>query len=190
MVKLNRIYTRTGDAGDTGLVDGSRLSKANPRLAAMGDVDEANSCIGVAIVALGDHPIARDLALVQNELFDLGADLATPGEDFTPSDMVLRVVPAQVERLERALDALNEELAPLTSFILPGGGAGAAALHVARAVTRRAERSVVALMESGGAAANPQALAYINRLSDYLFVAARVANGAAGDILWKPGATR
>ncbi|WP_375403446.1 cob(I)yrinic acid a,c-diamide adenosyltransferase [uncultured Sphingomonas sp.] len=186
MVKLNRIYTRTGDAGHTGLVDGSRLSKADPRLAGMGDVDEANSCIGVAVVALGDHPIARELATVQNELFDLGADLATPGDDFTPSEIVLRIVPAQVERLERAIDAANEHLPPLTSFILPGGSAGAAALHVARAVTRRAERSVVAM----GAHANPHALAYINRLSDYLFVAARAANGADSDVLWKPGATR
>jgi cob(I)alamin adenosyltransferase len=152
----------------------------------MGDVDEANSCLGVAIVALGDHPLARALATVQNELFDLGADLATPGDDFTPSEMVLRIVPAQVERLERAIDALNEHLPPLTSFILPGGSAGAATLHVARAVARRAERSVVAM----GAAANPQALAYVNRLSDYLFVAARAANGAGGDVLWKPGATR
>jgi cob(I)alamin adenosyltransferase len=152
----------------------------------MGDVDEANSCLGVAIVALGDHPLARALATVQNELFDLGADLATPGDDFTPSEMVLRIVPAQVERLECAIDALNEHLPPLTSFILPGGSAGATTLHVARAVARRAERSVVAM----GAAANPQALAYVNRLSDYLFVAARAANGAGGDVLWKPGATR
>ncbi len=155
-------------------------------MSAIGDVDEANSCIGVAVVALGNKPLARDLLTIQNELFDLGADLATPGEDFAPSEMVLRVVPAQVERLERAIDALNEGVPPLTSFILPGGSAGAAALHVARAVTRRAERSVVA-MEG---AANPQALAYLNRLSDYLFVAARAANGAAGDVLWKPGATR
>ena len=155
-------------------------------MAAIGDVDEANSCIGVAIVALGDHPLARELATVQNELFDLGADLATPGEDWTPSEMVLRVVHAQVKRLERAIDALNEGVPPLTSFILPGGSAGAAALHVARAVTRRAERSVVAM----GAVANPQALAYLNRLSDYLFVAARAANGPGGDVLWNPGATR
>ncbi len=123
---------------------------------------------------------------MQNELFDLGADLATPGADFTPSEMVLRIVAAQVERLERAIDALNEHLVPLTSFILPGGSAGAAALHVARAVARRAERSVVAM----AADANPQALAYLNRLSDYLFVAARAANGAGGDVLWRPGATR
>lgn len=190
MVKLNRIYTRTGDGGETGLVDGSRVAKTDVRLAAMGDVDEANSAIGVAVVALGDHPIADELRLIQNELFDLGADLATPGEDFTPSEMVLRVVPAQVERLERAIDAANERLPPLASFILPGGSAGAAALHVARAVTRRAERSVVALNMIGGGAANPQALAYLNRLSDYLFTVARTANGDGGDVLWRPGATR
>ena len=185
MVKLNRIYTRTGDAGTTGLVDGSRVSKTDARMAAIGDVDEANSALGVAIVALGDHPVASELSLIQNELFDLGADLATPGDDFAPSDMVLRVVPAQVERLERAIDALNDPLPPLTSFILPGGTAGAAALHLARAIARRAERSAVA-MEG----ANPHALAYLNRLSDYLFVAARAANGAGGDVLWRPGATR
>lgn len=186
MVKLNRIYTRTGDAGTTGLVDGSRLSKADARMAAIGDVDEVNSAIGLAIIALGEDPAADELRLIQNELFDLGADLATPGEDFAPSQMTLRVVPAQVERLERAIDGLNERLSPLTSFILPGGSAGAAAMHLARAVTRRAERSVVAM----GAAANPQALAYLNRLSDYLFTAARAANGTAGDVLWRPGATR
>lgn len=186
MVKLNRIYTRTGDAGETGLVDGSRLSKADARMWAIGDVDEANSSLGVAIVALGDDPITGELLLIQNDLFDLGADLATPGDDFAPSEMVLRVTPEQVTRLERAIDALNERLSPLSSFILPGGSAGAAALHVARAVARRAERSVVAM----GAAANPAALAYINRLSDYLFVAARAANGAEGDVLWRPGATR
>lgn len=155
-------------------------------MAAIGDVDEANSAIGVAVATIGAQSIADELRLIQNELFDLGADLATPGEDFAPSDVVLRVVPAQVERLERAIDALNEGLPPLTSFILPGGTAGAAALHLARAITRRAERSVVRL----GAAANPQALAYLNRLSDYLFVAARAANGAEGDVLWRPGASR
>ena len=175
MVKLNRIYTRTGDAGTTGLVDGSRVSKTDARMEA----------IGVAIVALGDHPIASELSLIQNELFDLGADLATPGDDFAPSEMVLRIVPAQVERLERAIDLDNDPLPPLTSFILPGGSAGAAALHLARAIARRAERSAVAM-----AGANPHALAYLNRLSDYLFVAARAANGAGGDVLWRPGATR
>ena len=186
MVKLNRIYTRTGDDGTAGLVDGSRLPKTDARFAAMGDVDEANSAIGVALAALGPGPLADELLLIQNDLFDLGADLATPGKDFAPSEMTLRVVEAQVERLERAIDALNEGLPPLTSFVLPGGSAGAAALHLARAVTRRAERSAVAM----GEAANPAARRYLNRLSDYLFVAARIANGAAGDVLWRPGATR
>jgi len=187
MVKLNRIYTRTGDDGTTGLVDGSRIAKTDARMAAIGDVDEANSAIGVAAVALGGGPLTALLTRVQNDLFDLGADLATPGEDFAPSEMVLRIVPAQVERLEREIDALNAGIAPLTSFVLPGGSAGAAALHVARAVTRRAERSAAAM----GAAANPQALAYLNRLSDLLFVAARAANeNGAADVLWVPGASR
>jgi cob(I)alamin adenosyltransferase len=186
LVKLNRIYTRTGDAGETGLVDGSRVAKTDPRLQAMGDVDEANSAIGVAVVAAAGTELVDELVRIQNDLFDLGADLATPGEDFAPSELVLRVVAAQVERLERAIDALNEHLPPLTSFVLPGGSPGSAALHLARAIARRAERSAVAM----GAAANPEALRYLNRLSDYLFVAARAANGAAGDVLWKPGATR
>ena len=189
MVKLNRIYTRTGDAGTTGLVDGSRVAKTDARMVAIGDVDEVNSAIGIAIVAVGADLLAAVLTRIQNDLFDLGADLATPAGDgdFTPSDMVLRVVPTQVERLEREIDALNEGLAPLTSFILPGGSAGAAALHVARAVTRRAERSAVAMT----AAANPQAIAYLNRLSDLLFVAARAMNrNGAGDVLWVPGASR
>ena len=184
MVKLNRIYTRTGDAGTTGLVDGSRLSKADARLVAMGDVDEANSALGLAIVALGDNPLAGLFGRVQNDLFDLGADLATPmGEGM---DGALRIVAAQVERLEGEIDALNADLAPLTSFILPGGDAGAAALHLARAIVRRAERSAVA-----AEGLNAPALAYLNRLSDWLFVATRVVNGAgAGDILWQPGASR
>ena len=187
MVKLNRIYTRTGDAGTTGLVDGSRLAKTDVRMVAIGDVDEANSSIGVAIVAVGGGEMAAMLTAIQNDLFDLGADLATPGDDFTPSEMVLRIVPAQVERLEREIDRLNDALSPLASFILPGGRAGAAALHVARAVTRRAERSAVAM----GTAANPQALAYLNRLSDLLFVAARAVNqNGADDVLWVPGASR
>ena len=189
MVKLNRIYTRTGDAGTTGLVDGSRVAKTDARMVAIGDVDEVNSAIGIAIVAVGADLLAAVLTRIQNDLFDLGADLATPAGDgdFTPSDMVLRVVPTQVERLEREIDALNEGLAPLTSFILPGGSAGAAALHVARAVTRRAERSAVAMT----GAANPQAIAYLNRLSDLLFVAARAMNrNGAGDVLWVPGASR
>lgn len=186
MVKLSKIYTRTGDDGTTGLVDGSRVSKADPRLAAIGDVDEANSAIGMAAAAL-DGAVASALTRIQNDLFDLGADLATPGEDFTPSQMVLRVIPEQVERLEREIDAMNADMPPLTSFILPGGSAGAAALHLARAIVRRAERAGVA----AGPGINPAALTYLNRLSDFLFVAARHVNqSGAGDVLWRPGAMR
>ncbi|MGA1799425.1 cob(I)yrinic acid a,c-diamide adenosyltransferase [Sphingomonas sp. 4RDLI-65] len=190
MVKLNKIYTRTGDDGTTGLVDGSRVSKASALMQAIGDVDEANSAIGVAVVALGSDPLAAALERIQNDLFDLGADLATPaGENgFAPSEMVLRIVPEQVERLEREIDAMNAHLAPLRSFILPGGSPQAAALHLARAITRRAERSAVAV---GDMTLNPAALAYVNRLSDFLFVASRVVNqNGAGDVLWRPGATR
>ncbi len=182
MVKLNKIYTRTGDAGTTGLVDGSRVSKADPRMAAIGDVDEANSAIGVAIVALPDGDVRAQLTRFQNDLFDLGADLATP----EGIEGALRITPAQVAVIETAIDILNADLAPLTSFILPGGSAAAAALHLARAVTRRAERSVVAMGD-----ASPPALTYVNRLSDYLFVAARYVNKSAGDdVLWVPGASR
>ncbi len=182
MVKLNRIYTRTGDAGTTGLADGSRIAKTAPRMAAIGDVDEANSSIGVAIIALADHPLVTVLTRVQNDLFDLGADLATPGEVVG----ALRIVTGQVERLEGDIDTANAPIAPLTSFVLPGGSAAAAALHVARAVTRRAERSAIALE-----GANPQALAYLNRLSDLLFVAARAVNqNGASDVLWVPGGER
>jgi cob(I)alamin adenosyltransferase len=189
MVRLNRIYTRTGDAGDTGLVDGARVSKADPRIAAIGDVDEANSAIGVALAMLAEGPEREMLARIQNEMFDLGADLATPGDDFTPSDMVLRITPAQVERLEREIDRMNDGLAPLTSFILPGGLPQAAYLHVARAVVRRAERTMVAA--AAALPLNPHALAYINRLSDHLFVLTRLLNAqAGGDVLWQPGATR
>lgn len=188
MVKLNRIYTRTGDAGTTGLVDGSRVAKSDARMAAIGDVDEANSLIGVAALHVSDAAAAL-LATIQNDLFDLGADLATPGEDYAPGEMTLRIVPAQVERLEHAIDAANDALQPLTSFILPGGSAGAAALHVARATVRRAERAAVALADGSGA--NPQALAYLNRLSDLLFVMARAENqNGVADVLWVPGASR
>jgi cob(I)alamin adenosyltransferase len=187
LVKLNKIYTRTGDDGTTGLVDGSRVSKTDARMQAIGDVDEANSALGIAAVALADQGLAPELERIQNDLFDLGADLATPGTDFAPSEMVLRIVPTQVERLEHAIDALNDHMAPLRSFILPGGSAGAAALHLARAIARRAERSAVAIAEP----VNPVALAYMNRLSDFLFVAARHVNqNGAGDVLWRPGATR
>lgn len=194
MVRLNRIYTRTGDDGSSGLVDGSRLAKHDPLFAAMGDVDEANSALGCAIVAMHPHDaLAQRLTVIQNDLFDLGADLATPagrGNDpFAPGDMALRIIPEQVARLEAEIDVLNDGLAPLTSFILPGGSEAAARLHLARAITRRAERSAVACAQSR--ALNPAALAYLNRLSDYLFVAARALNQrSAGDILWVPGASR
>ena len=154
---------------------------------AIGTVDEVNSLIGVALLHIEDEGARGMLGRIQNELFDLGADLATPGEDFTPSEMVLRITAAQVARLEAEIDAMNADLAPLRSFILPGGQAGAAHVHVARATARRAERAMVA---AGGAVAlNPQALAYINRLSDHLFVLARYLN-AGDDPLWQPGATR
>ena len=189
MVKLNKIYTRTGDGGDTGLVDGSRVSKADLRIAAIGDVDEANSAIGIALLHISEERHAQMLRRIQNELFDLGADLATPGEDFTPGEMTLRMTAAQAERLEREMDAMNEALEPLRSFILPGGGAGSAHLHLARAIVRRAERTAVAA--SATVSLNRQALIYINRLSDHLFVLARlVAIDEGGDILWQPGATR
>ena len=189
MVKLNKIYTRTGDNGETGLADGSRIRKDHPLSQAIGDVDESNSAIGIAILHVEQADVRAMLETVQNELFDLGADLATPGDDFTPSDMALRVTAAQVERLEREIDRMNEALEPLRSFILPGGTQGSAHLHLARAISRRAERSAVATARETGL--NPQALIYLNRLSDYLFVAARyVAAKAGGDILWRPGATR
>lgn len=193
MVKINKIYTRTGDDGSTGLVDGSRTPKSDARMAAIGDVDEANSCIGLAICALPDHGpgagMAGDLRRIQNDLFDLGADIATPGDDFAPSEMALRIVDAQVNRLEQGIDAANAALAPLTSFILPGGSEAAARLHIARAVVRRAERSLVAA--SATYAINPAAVRYLNRLSDYLFTLCRVANGGqGGDILWVPGGAR
>ncbi|MES3100490.1 cob(I)yrinic acid a,c-diamide adenosyltransferase [Sphingomonas faeni] len=191
MVKLNKIYTRTGDDGTTGLVDGSRVSKASALMQAIGDVDEANSAIGLAVMALGDDLLAAALERIQNDLFDLGADLATPATEdgFAPSEMVLRIVPAQVERLEHEIDAMNAHLAPLRSFILPGGSPQAAALHLARAISRRAERSAVAATHD--MPLNPAALAYVNRLSDFLFVASRAVNqNGAGDVLWRPGATR
>ena len=189
MVRLNKIYTRTGDSGDTGLVDGSRVAKNDVRVAAVGDVDEANSAIGVALLHVEAEAARAMLARIQNEMFDLGADLATPGEDFAPTEMALRIVPEQIARLESEIDALNEALEPLRSFILPGGGAGSAHLHLARAVVRRAERTAVAAAQA--LALNPLALHYLNRLSDHLFVLARwVAREEAGDVLWQPGATR
>lgn len=193
MVRLNKIYTRTGDAGTTGLVDGSRRSKADARMHAIGEVDEANSALGIAIAALehagSDTDLIVGLRRIQNDLFDLGADIATPGEDFTPGEMTLRIVQSQIDWLEAAIDSANEQLGPLTSFILPGGSPAGAAMHLARAVTRRAERALVA---AGAAeAVNPLATGYLNRLSDYLFVLCRLINkDRGGDILWVPGASR
>ena len=185
MVKLNKIYTRTGDGGSAGLVDGSRVSKSSIRMAAIGEVDEANAAIGVAIAALGGGDVAYQLLQIQNELFDLGADVATPGD----IEGALRIVASQVARLEIEIDEMNQVLEPLTSFILPGGSPAVAALHLARTVVRRAERAAVALDEAEPL--NPQLLAYLNRLSDHLFVAARfVAAREGGDVLWQPGATR
>jgi cob(I)alamin adenosyltransferase len=185
LVKLNKIYTRTGDGGSSGLVDGSRVSKSSLRMAAIGEVDEANAAIGVAIAAMDSGEVSPRLLTIQNDLFDLGADVATPGE----IEGALRIVASQVERLEREIDDMNASLAPLTSFILPSGSPGVSALHLARGVTRRAERAAVALNEAEPL--NPHVLAYLNRLSDHLFVAARfVAARDGGDILWQPGGTR
>jgi len=186
MVRLNKIYTRTGDDGTSGLVDGSRVPKHAARLEAIGAVDEANSALGLALVTLEGED-AANLRRLQNDLFDLGADLATPSDDFTPSEMVLRIAPAQTEWLEGRIDALNENLEPLRSFILPGGSEAAARVHVARAAVRRAERTMTAL--AAEAPVNPAALAFVNRLSDYLFVLARTLN-PDGDVLWQPGAGR
>jgi len=189
MVKLTKIYTRTGDDGTTGLVDGSRRAKHDARMTAIGTVDEANSAIGLAAAALQGTDHAATLFRIQNDMFDLGADLATPGDDFAPSEMVLRVVPSQVVWLENAIDALNARLAPLTSFVLPGGSEASARVHVARATTRAAERAMVAL--AAEEPVNPAALAYVNRLSDLLFVLARVANDdGKADVKWIPGANR
>jgi cob(I)alamin adenosyltransferase len=194
VVKLNKIYTRTGDDGTTGLVDGTRRAKHDARMEAIGVVDEANSALGHLAVALADGGVTLECHLsairrIQNDLFDLGADLATPGDDFAPSEMVLRIVPGQAIWLEDQIDQLNEALDPLTSFILPGGSEAAARAHIARAGVRRAERAMTAL--AGLEPVNPAALAYTNRLSDYLFVLARAINAAgSGDVLWVPGKNR
>lgn len=188
MVRLTRIYTRTGDKGQTSLGDGSRVAKHALRVEAYGTVDEANAVLGIARLAA---PATADamLARIQNELFDLGADLCTPQADGEAPGRALRVTEAQVERLEAEIDAMNGDLAPLSSFILPGGTAVSAQLHLARTVVRRAERLITALSETE--AVNPQAIAYANRLSDHLFVAARWLNdGGKADVLWIPGAGR
>ena len=193
MVRLNRIYTRTGDDGTTGLGSGERRLKSDLRVEAYGTVDEANATIGVARLSTGDDPVLDAmLARIQNDLFDLGADLATPvsaGE--AKAEGALKIHPHQVERLEAEIDALNASLAPLKSFILPGGSPAAAALHVARTVCRRAERLMVALAQSEGEIVEPAGVRYVNRLSDLLFVAARHANrDGSDDVLWVPGKTR
>lgn len=191
MVVLNRIYTRTGDGGLTRLATGEPVAKASPRVQAYGEVDETNACIGLCrLHTAGDPEMDAMLARIQNELFDLGADLATPPEP-KPEWEVLRVTAAQVARLEAEIDAMNAALEPLNSFVLPGGSALAAHLHLARTVCRRAERRVSALATDPAQTISPESLKYLNRLSDHLFVASRHANAnAGGDVLWKPGATR
>jgi cob(I)alamin adenosyltransferase len=194
MVRLNKIYTRTGDDGTTGLGSGERRRKDDLRVEAYGTVDEANAAIGLARLATaGDIEIDTILSAIQNDLFDLGADLAMPPTDTPPPYEPLRIVEAQVDRLERQIDLLNSGLAPLRSFVLPGGTSAAASLHLARTITRRAERLMVALAAEEPVGA--PALKYINRLSDFLFVASRYVNHKAegeggGDVLWVPGKNR
>ncbi|WP_439575434.1 cob(I)yrinic acid a,c-diamide adenosyltransferase [Phreatobacter sp.] len=192
MVKLNRIYTRKGDDGSTGLAAGPRRLKSDLRVASYGDIDEANSIIGIArLHTAGDEEVDAMLMRIQNDLFDLGADLATPetGEDLVYEP--LRIVEAQVKRLETEIDRLNGELSPLKSFILPGGSPAAAHLHLARTVARRAERLMVDLARKDGEAVSKPALKYVNRLSDFLFVAARYLNDRGrADVLWVPGGSR
>jgi cob(I)alamin adenosyltransferase len=189
-VVLSRIYTRTGDDGTTALADGSRTAKTDSRLAAYADVEEANCAIGVAIT-FGELPanIAGLLARVQNELFDLGADLANPVTD-SPPYPPLRVEEEYITRLERECDAYNEDLPTLRSFLLPGGSPGSTLLHVARTVTRRAERSAWAAAGEHGDSMSPLPARYLNRLSDLLFILARAANAGHDDVLWKPGGDR
>ena len=186
MVKLTRIYTKGGDKGTTSLGTGKRVPKHDQRVAAFGTVDEANAAIGIArLHTSGDADAA--LARIQNDLFDLGADLCAPEGEGTKDR--LRIIDAQVERLEQEIDAMNAELAPLNSFVLPGGSAASAYLHLARTIARRAERDITRLAESE--AVNPAAIRYINRLSDHLFVLARYENDkGAKDVLWEPGANR
>lgn len=200
MVKLNKIYTRTGDKGTTGLASGDRVAKHNIRIAAYGTVDETNAILGLVMVALeregtvAEGPDLQAITLrIQNDLFDLGADLATPEkpDDKEPEYPPLRITPAQVERLETEIDTLNGELQPLRSFVLPGGNAIAAYLHLARTVSRRAERHMVELSEDENEIVSEAALQYINRLSDLLFVMSRYINDKGlSDVLWTPGENR
>jgi cob(I)alamin adenosyltransferase len=191
MVTLNRIYTRAGDAGATRLATGQVVSKADARVEAYGGVDETNACLGMArLHTAADPEFDALLGRIQNELFDLGADLATPPKPGETEGAALRIIDSQVARLETEIDALNAQLTPLTSFILPGGSPAAAALHLARTVCRRAEREAVRLVATGEPVSGP-ALRYLNRLSDLLFVAARYANyRGRAEVLWEAGATR
>ena len=186
MVVLNRIYTRTGDGGTTALANGKRRKKYDPRIAAYGTVDETNATLGLARLHAADQPqLDAMLARIQNDLFDLGADLCLPGHER------LRVSDAQVTRLEQEIDLLNQDLAPLTSFILPGGSPLAAYLHLARTVARRAERAIVALADTGGETVSPPVIKYMIRLSDFLFVASRHANdNSTREVLWVQGQNR
>ncbi len=193
MVKLNRIYTRSGDDGTTGLTSGPRRLKSDLRVAAYGTIDETNACIGLARLhaAAEDAGVAEMLGRISNDLFDLGADLSTPDAGQPMPFEPLRIVQAQVDRLEREIDRLNAGLAPLRSFVLPGGTPAAATLHLARTVCRRAERLMVELAQLEGEQVSPPALKYVNRLSDLLFVASRFLNAkAGGDVLWTPGENR
>jgi cob(I)alamin adenosyltransferase len=193
MVKLNKIYTRTGDDGTTGLGTGARRLKSDIRIDAYGTVDEANACIGMARVhTAGSHPeIDAMLGRIQHDLFDLGADLCVPDEGKPLGYEPLRIVAPQVARLEAEIDFLNKDLQPLRSFVLSGGSPAAAALHLARTVTRRAERIMVALAQDPQEHVNPEGIKYINRVSDFLFVAARVVNdNGNADVLWVPGKNR
>jgi cob(I)alamin adenosyltransferase len=193
MVKLNKIYTRTGDDGTTGLGTGERRLKSDLRVDAYGTVDEANACIGLARVHTPlTHPhIDAMLGRVQNDLFDLGADLCVPDDGKPLGYEPLRIVSSQVARVEQDIDLLNKDLRPLKSFILNGGSPAASALHLARTVARRAERLMVALAQNPAEPVNPEGIRYINRVSDFLFVAARVVNdNGNGDVLWIPGKNR
>ncbi|WP_099865685.1 cob(I)yrinic acid a,c-diamide adenosyltransferase [Pararhizobium haloflavum] len=192
MVRLNKIYTRTGDAGTTGLGTGERRAKHDLRIEAFGTVDETNAAIGMArLHAAHDADLDRMLSRIQNDLFDLGADLATPEGDEPPAYEPLRIVDSQVIRLEEDIDRLNASLEPLRSFVLPAGTALSAHLHLARTIARRAERAMTALAERDGERVNAAAIRYINRVSDLLFVAARFANDAGqADVLWVPGENR
>jgi cob(I)alamin adenosyltransferase len=192
MVKLNKIYTRTGDDGSTGLGSGERRKKYDLRVAAYGTLDEANAAIGIArLHTSGDVTLDAALSRIQNDLFDVGADLCTPGKGRGPDGARLTVTQAQVDWLESEIDRLNDALAPLQSFVLPGGTAAAAYLHLARTICRRAERLIAELKDKPGESVGAEVLQYVNRLSDFLFVAGRYANGkGARDVLWQPGQNR